>query len=400
MMFMAFEEKQPHKVGSAIDSKGNIILPLPLHGKWLRFKEPITYDLPLTELITGQKGTGKSSLIENITTHYVGVHDKNKCFDVFGSRDNEGIAWLRSPYSEQCLLICADNCDLSSSWDWKHLKDVNLQSVAKYKMIISVSAFYKEVKDEHFMVKSIMDMLWQRTQWSTLNCLTMREMANLIYSRLSIGEDQHEAKAYFIYVMREARHMGIPLIGDTIRYMSTDVDLRSLADRLYIKAVGKEGLPDNLRYLYKYVDLKSILRMPVQRYALITRMGSIGRGAFAFPPWHKTEHENMFQMFGIKVDFGDKIEYGTRGFNPVSDYMHSEMVQLSAGKFMQDATGEMVKASCGNIAKKVERSTRTIHANLRGHDEDIENFGFCQKCKRINSPMFMTPSNMLRKANH
>lgn len=351
-----------------------IKLPLELKGRWVRFKEKIDYSKANCNVIIGGKETGKSALNENLATHYVESSSGCKIFDLFGSRDNEGLAWCRSPYKDGVLLVAGDSVDISSSWDYKHLHDLRFSDFEKYKVIITVPAFYSNLKEEYHGIGTLVDLLWKRTSWTSVWYLLIRETANLIYSRLVIGDNQAEAKAYLIYILREARHVGFAVGADAIRYMSVDIDLRHLADYTFLKAVGAEGLPDSLKWLYHYFKPLSLMRMPTNRFVVVSRRGTIGRGKFECPPWHKKEKEDLLRLLNISLDRGEPVDYGDQG--KVGDFEHADIVR-------QRAEGRSYR----ELAQSVKRSSRTVNVHVKEHNNAIKSLGSCERCKRVKSPM-------------
>lgn len=354
-------------------------LPLKLQGRWIRFREKIDYKKANCNLIVGGKETGKSALNENLATHYAEASPKGTIIDLFGSRDNEGLGWCRSPYKESILLVAGDSVDVSSSWDFKHTSKIRLSDFGKYRVVISVSAFYSNLSEEHHAIKTLMDLLWKRTHWTDVWYLLIRETANLIYSRITVGEDQVRAKAYLIYVMREARHMGYAIGADAIRYMSVDIDLRSLADYTFLKACGSDGLPKSLKWLYSKFEPFSIMRMPINRYIILSRRGTLGRGTFEYPKWHKQEKEDLLKQLDIQIDYGEPIDYGDKGYKRVSDFEHEELVILKTS----GDKGQPL--SFQKIATRKRRSVATIHKEVTRHNEEIHRNGFCRRCKRLKS---------------
>jgi len=72
---------------------------------WIRGNENLSFNKPQTFFILGIRGSGKSSLLEHIGTKYL---EKGCCIlDLFGSRDGEGLAWLRSPYAQDKRILFA-----------------------------------------------------------------------------------------------------------------------------------------------------------------------------------------------------------------------------------------------------------------------------------------------------
>lgn len=370
-------------------------LPLLFRGRFYRFRERlpfagrrmITNEAPCC-LVPGIKDAGKSSLTEALGTHFVDVNadpqKTGKILDFFGSHDNEGLAWCRSPY-DKILFIISDSASLSCSWDVKHLKDVRLSDFKNYQVVVAASCFFQNVMEGFYFIRTIMDRLWYRESWRKPWNLIIREAPNLVYSRVTIGENQDRAKAYFIYVMREMRHHGIAITADAIRMMAVDIDLRSAADYTFYKKPGRHGLPREDRYAYRYFDPFKVMRMPPHRFLLITQDGTIAAGEFEYPYWHKLEKENLRKQFDIQIEFGDAIEYGEKGYKRVSDFEHEKMVIVR----YEDEEGNRRKKplSMHKLAEHHKRSSAIIWKQITGHNEDIRTKGKCHKCARIRSHM-------------
>lgn len=77
------------------------IAPPDIKVKWLRGPETIDFGRPNTYLVVGQRGTGKSSLLESIATRYP------KVIDLFGSKDCESLAWCKanSPFHDVLFIV-------------------------------------------------------------------------------------------------------------------------------------------------------------------------------------------------------------------------------------------------------------------------------------------------------
>jgi hypothetical protein len=349
-------------------------------GKWIRFYEQLDYAKPNCSLITGGKEEGKSALCEALATHYSEQDPKCKILDFWGSRDNEGVAWCRSPYKDSVLFLTGDSVKVHSRFPQVKVSDFRLASMKGYKVVTTVSAFYSSIREQNQAIKKIMDALWQRTSWDHVWCLIIREMANLIYSRVTIGEDMNEAKAYLIFVLREMRHSGFALCGDSIKFTSVDSDIRALADYTYLKACGKEGLPKDLAWLYSLFEPISIMRMPRNQFIIISRRGTVGRGIFACPPWHKREHEDIFKLLNIDIEHTEAPDLDTRG-GRINDREHVDVVK-------KRFTGQDGKPlSFAKLAVKSGRSQSTVFNAVNYHNDQINEKGVCDKCKRMNGPL-------------
>jgi energy-coupling factor transporter ATP-binding protein EcfA2 len=344
--------------------------------KWRRFKRDPSSQFdealkkPTAMVIYGRTGSGKSSLVECI------AHNYSTVIDLFGSRDNESLAWCRSPRQDSILLLKGSSTDVDCSWPAKNVADVTLEDIGKYKAVISCSAFYAHSKEEWRSLEKLMTRLWYRTHWADAWCLAIREAANLLYSRLSLGENQQEAKSYIIYVLREMRHCGIAPVVDAIRWFSIDIDIRSIAQYTFLKAQGIEGLPKNLHFVYKYYDPFGVMRMGVDKFIVVSAAGPIGDGRNDCPYWHKTESENLLQLLDIRIDHGELPTSDDTSGSHVNEYEHVRIVQAR----YESPEGER---SMEKISSRVGRSSATVYKHIRYHNNAIRSMGECDRCARV-----------------
>lgn len=340
---------------------------------WVRGNESLRFNRPHTWFCLGVRGSGKSSLLEHIGEGY--LDEDHVILDLFGSRDGEGLAWLRSPYAKdkKVLLTCGDNVDVQAPCDVKNVSKIRLRDFQDYDIVISSSPLYSGVDNEFMSVNRIVDMLYKRLHYKRLVYLIIRESANLYYSRLRVSQNQLAAKAETIYLIREARHMGLAMGLDTLKYTSVDIDIRAVLDFLMLKAQGALGLPDDLRWLYSYFEPYWLRNAPVSCFFIMSRAGSLGVGEFPKLEWHKEEAEHILRSVGLKVERGEELHYGeSKGpFTTIGDEEHVEIMGLYANKI-----------SMQKIAKKLGRSRASIHGQLHSHDEAVERSGFCPRCKR------------------
>jgi len=344
---------------------------------WARFNDTIRFNKPSTWFVLGLRGTGKSSLLEHVAECYLA--EGHSVFDLFGSRDGENLAWLRSPHvkDKRVLLLRGENVDVKCSFPVIQADRLTLHDVQNYDIIISSSPLYLNIDQEFLNAAKLTDLLYKRTHWSRLVYLIVREAANFYYSRLKVSENQVFAKSQMIYLIREARHCGLALGLDSIRYYAIDIDIRNLSDYLILKSQGVLGLPADLKWLYQYFDARVLMKMPPQYFAIITKNGAIGLGCFPYPAWHKKERENLLELLGIKVEYGEMPKEALyRGtYQTVSDKEHAEMVRL----YIEEGL------SCRLIAEKLDRSSGTPVLHLRSHNEAIKRSGFCPACRRAGS---------------
>lgn len=341
--------------------------------KWIRGAElssaKVDFKKPLTHIYLGPKDAGKSSLQETCAAKYP------KIIDLWGARDNEGLGWCRcKKFSKnEILFVHGISAELSSGYDAINFDNLKFKDLKRYRVIISVSAFYSNMNEEFEGLNSILyRVLYQRTNWKKPWFLMVREGANFLYSRIKIVKNQTIAKADFIYLLREARHMGYAIGVDTIKWTSIDLDIRHVSDYTWIKRVGIYGLPRDIRFIYRYINPPSLMDPKVECFVLLSSRGPIGIGRFEYPYWHKEEHENIVKKLGIKIEYHDLPKY-TDARNTVSDFEHADIIR----KRFQDGL------SMNKIGKLIHRSPQTINQHIRNHNQAIEQKGFCPNCHRV-----------------
>ena len=90
----------------------------------------------------GVRGSGKSTFLETIGMQH--LQKGNSVCDLYGSRDGEGLCWLRSPLTEdkKVLLACSENASVKSSYEVKQAAKVTLKDIeANLKLIASTKTY-------------------------------------------------------------------------------------------------------------------------------------------------------------------------------------------------------------------------------------------------------------------
>lgn len=346
---------------------------------WRRFKHhphaSLSWALtqPFIFSPVGGRGEGKSALAENIAFRYP------KVLDLFGSRDNEGLAWCRSP-KDKVLFLKGASVDIDSQWDAINATDFKLHDAQNYDSIISVSAFYNSIEEEWYSISKVMDELWRREGQSEIWCLVIREAANFLYSRQGLGNSQEEAKNKTTYILREMRHLNIALTVDSIRWRAVDINVRTLADYTFFKAQGIQGLPSELKFVYQYYEPHDINMLPKNKFVVVADKGPIGDGEFDCPYWHKKPNENLRDIFDIKIEKGEIPDTGETGVTRVGDYEHVRIVKA------RHETGLAME----KLGEELGRSSKTIHKHLTYHNSTIKTLGECDRCSRVKSLLAKT----------
>lgn len=301
---------------------------------------------------------------------------------MFGSRDGESLAWLRSPHvkDKKILLIRGENVDVNCSFPVKSAESITVQDFEANDIIISSSPLYLGIDQEFVYAAKLTDMLYKRLHYDKLIFLAAREASNFYYSRLKVSDSQLYAKAQMVYLIREARHMGLSLGLDSIRFYSIDIDIRSLSDYLILKSQGVQGLSKDLKWLYRFVNPSLMRYMRPEQFIIVSNRGSIGYGVFPEIPWHKRERENILSDVGIKVEYGEVLrESESKGsFRTVSDKEHCEMIRL----YIEENLG-FVK-----MGLKVSRSSATTQKHVNIHNALVHGSGFCTSCRRANGKYY------------
>jgi hypothetical protein len=345
--------------------------------RWKRGSESLNFSAPQVFFCLGGRGSGKSSLLETIGTNY--LQKGHALFDLWASRDGEGLAWLRSPYAKdkKILLLKGENVDVKGNYETKNAMNLTLYDLNKYDMIISASPFYLSIDQEYVAGGHTIDTLYQRLHYKRLIYCICREAANLFYSRLRVSDNQLAAKAQTAYLLRESRHLGVSMGLDSLRFSAIDCDIRSLADYTFLKAQGANGLSKDLKWLYSFIDAGLLRNMETNRFVLLCRSGAIGFGVFEEVPWHKTANENILDNLGFKVEYGEQLEGSVDkgSFKTVSDVEHTQILKL----YIEDGLSMI------EIGKKMNRSSRTPKVHIDSHNNSIGRSGFCAPCKRAQS---------------
>jgi hypothetical protein len=261
----------------------------------------------------------------------------------------------------------------------KQVDALTLNDVENNDIIISASPLHLNVDQEFFDAAKLTDLLYKRLHYRRLVYLVIREAANLYYSRLKVSDSQISAKASMIYELREARHVGIAVGLDSLRFYSVDIDVRNLSDYMILKSQGVQGLASDLHWLYSFYDPRVVMNAPKQFFIIISKTGALGLGQFPYHTWHKEEKEDIVSEVGLKIDYGEALKEGeNKGtFKTVGDKEHSMIV-----------TAYIEGSGMEAIANQKGRSTRTIHVHISNHNSAVKRSGFCPLCKRTNSAYF------------
>jgi hypothetical protein len=347
--------------------------------RWVRFQERVKFATkPLTMLALGVKDSGKSCLLETLALRYC------KIFDLYGAGDLESVCWCKPEferiwfsihgYKPRILFVTGDTKDVASKFETCHVSELSLKKFEEYDVITSVEQFF-EREDEYFSaIAQIVNILWHRTYWKEIFCVIVREAANWLYARSKVVRDDKFAKSEFLKAMRTSRHAGLSLFADMLRWTSLDKEIRDLSDFTFIKCLGASGLPDDLHWLYGIFQPYCLMQMKARTFAVITSRGSVGMGVSDYPPWHKTEHENILQICGIEIKNRTE-EVPKERTHTLGAFDHAQIVKVY-----------FETKSMNQTAEKTNRSFKTVFNHIQKHNNDIRDLKECRECFNANTP--------------
>lgn len=338
---------------------------------WLRGRENLkdSYGFAKVYSACGIKGAGKSALLETIGTKH------HKILDLYGSQDNEGLAWLRSPFKDSVLLIKDENVEVDCNCaDVMNVKDLTIQDIENYKVVISCYSLYQSMNKEYYQLRKVFELFKRRRHWKPSEAwyVILREGGNILFSRISYGVSQLQTKTEMVYTLRQMRHFGIALGLDTLRDKAIDINIRQLADYNFFKRMGVKGLPPEVRFMYRRISPRSIRTMHPRKFVILTELGHYGAGTFHCPPWHKKEAEDLLGEFDIRTSVKAVPFEPSDLSRQVGDHEHDRIIRMSIEQAL----------SMGQVAKKLDRSSGTIWKHVHKHNNAVHKDGRCTHCDK------------------
>jgi len=359
--------------------------------KWMRFKEKIDFKRALLNLVSGPRGQGKSALLEVLAWLFIQQHGAKGVIDLFSARDSEGMGWVRQKdLGDSVLLIHGNNTKIACEYDTVQVGKVKLEQMLEYKLVITVPKFYRTPAEEFESAGRLLRLMWDRDFWDVgdLRVLNFREGINIGSSRLSLGEKsgQSDAKAQFVYALNQFRHAGFAVNLDCLRLKSIDINIREIADYIWLKHQGIFGLTEDLRFLYKKYDLiRDFMRLPKYGFVLVSLQGGFGHGVFQRPYWHKETNENILKITGIEsIVYDDEEEDDT----PESALKPFDHVKLLEARLTLNKFGK--PTGTHEIAEQFKISSATAANHIKYHNNEILQRGECSRCRKAKSNLSKT----------
>lgn len=119
---------------------------------------------------------------------------------------------------------------------------------------------------------------------------------------------------------------------------------------------------------------------------LVCNRGPIAIGRFEKPEFHKEEGENLLSEFGIDIEYGEPVDYGTG--MALSDFDHARLIET----YIDHAY------KVRDTARVLKRSPHTVTRNIDDHRLEVLRDGTCARCRRVSGREFHNALN--KETNH
>lgn len=332
---------------------------------WMKGSRKINFRDPNIFFVLGRRGSGKSAFLETVACQHLMAG--GKVLDLFGSKDGEGLAWLRSNIADKhdIKLIHGEMTELKNR-EGIVGKKFRLSDLKKADIFISASPLYADMDAEFESVNHVFDKLWNRTYWDVPIFIIVREAANLLYSRMKVSKSQTLAKADMTYMLRESRHSGLALGLDSTKHTSIDVNVRKLTDYLVLKNLGMYGLPNDLHWIYKYFDPNKMQQLNPNEFGMATKEGAIGLGTFDLPRWHKRTGEHILRKVGVKPEYYESEKESEQAVQLVEEALNNleEPTPTEVSEWIKERKGiQLSPEGVGIYARRIGYHSEPVTRN-------------------------------------
>ncbi len=358
-----------------IQLEPELFAPLPdIKLLWVRFQEYLPFATKAKAwLALGIRDSGKSSLLECLAIRYP------KIIDLYGASDMEALCWCKPEFEKvwraihgeapRILLVTGKTKEVASKFFTCTIDEMNLNKFEEYDVITTCHQFFESEEQYFQALAEMVNILWtQRHYWKKPWFVLVREASNWLYSRAKVVKNDQFAKAEFIKAFRESRHHGLTMACDTLRWTAIDKEIRDIADYVLVKRLGSTGLPDDLRWMYRYFKPYSMMRMKADTAVISTAKGALGALFFDYPRWHKQEHENILKICNIEIKTVSKAVPDNRNYN-TGNFEHAEIIDYYLKTY-----------SMGKTATHTARAHKTVQNHIHNHNIQVNKLGKCQKC--------------------
>lgn len=309
--------------------------------------------------IGGIRGGGKSALLENLAANWP------KVIGLYGSLDDEILALLRAykylKKFERGLILGPKTTSVTSSWNYEYYGDLSFADFQKYDVIVMPQKIHTTPKSFSLGCEHVSNFLLKRPSVTDYWFLIVYEAANIMWARQSLKNAKlDQAKAYLVWLLRQLRHVGVSIGMDSQYLLALDKEVRGISDYTFFKNLGQFSLPPEMEWIYGYSPPNGIRALYPNEFVATDKFGGVYSGWFKLPPWHKTPKENIYEMLGIKYEFGDPelAAFDTNENNGREDIAtHTEIIRA----FMETKT---IKGT----ANKSSHDRDTVRKHLGLHE--------------------------------
>ena len=275
---------------------------------------------PSVFMVHGVRGSGKSTFLETIGMLIVDEGDNTTIVDLIGSADGENLAWLAMDRLGGRILLVGDGSveirkcqpcrEKGVEVVLKSYHELSVGDIVGSRLVINCPLLYASSGGELEGASHILKLLYTQEILHAMRKKTnrklvytlIREAYTVMYSRLKIlGHEQLDVKSAAIYMVNQARHMGMVMGLDTIYGKSIDKMVRMSLDALVVKNVGSLGMLDEYSWALSVLDAHGLRRMEKNQFAIVYPAGHVGVGVYRKPEWHMEIGEDILEKTGIEL---------------------------------------------------------------------------------------------------
>lgn len=327
-------------------------------------EDPLDFHSAQSSLILGAPNHGKSRLLMRLLARYR-EESEAQAIDAFGARnDSESTNHLLNPKTkDSTLCIVGNEVETNGLPHVMKISDFELEKCKRndYPVIITDRAFFgpkrsrdKKVWDGRYYaaLAKIFEECENRENTGYLIAFALREVGNVAFSinKAGVSWDQQQAQEQFRVMHSQRYHSRIAMIMDTQRFTDSAASIRSIADSIFLKGLGRMPMPDELKYLWKphlFGDDPyhgwwnprhyMIRNCKKDEFIYLGPTNGVATGWFADIPWHIKKGRSPLIQLGIKIELKkedkkaesqEPSEERTDFAMPTPNEQHEKMIEL------------------------------------------------------------------------
>lgn len=338
----------------------------------------------VTFRILGDQFSGKSALLEAICSQY--LNNRSTIYDIFASNDNEGLAWLDSPYKDKIVLFHGNDIEVTTKPGFPEVKtmkiaDLHPQTAPEGRIFLTSREFYRKSDDDAHFYHALFRLtkrFRERTMFvrpdgsKRTDVIAIREADEFLESqRQGQTKAQSDAEAQFAKFHNQMVHHGFALVMDQHRDVDVAKKIRYLANYLMFKNMGNIEIPRPWWPLAGLDPDRMLRKLKPQQFCVVTNKQKVGGGVNDFPPWHIDRGVDLLEKHGIRVidtwtgaPMKEEEPKGAGKGHSLSTDQKSRIIQLFNRGWTQAAIAQDMNISPGPVNKVVS----DLRASMRPTD--------------------------------